>query len=152
MRIQALGNFSLNAIESTTADEQDVARIDGDILLVWMLTTTLGGHIDTGTFQQFQQALLHTFTADITRYRRIIRLTRYLIDLIDKHNTTLGCFHIIVGNLQQTGQNALHILANIASLGEYRSINDSKRHIEQFGDGTCQQGLARTGRAHHDNV
>ena len=62
------------------------------IILVRMLTSTLGRHIDDGSFQQLQQSLLNTFTTDITGYRGVVTLTGYLVYLVDKDDTPLGCF------------------------------------------------------------
>ena len=152
MRIQALGYLTLNAIKGTTADKQDVTCIDGDILLVRMLTTALRWNVHVGTLQEFQQALLHALATDITRNRRIIRLTGNLVDLVNEHDTALGCLHIIVSHLQQSRKNTFHVLTYIASLSKHCRINNGERHIQQFGNGTCQQRLTRTRRAHHDDV
>ena len=144
MSIQTLCYLTFNTIEGTTTDEQDVTGVNGNILLIRMLTATLGRNIYVRTLQQLQQALLHTFSTDITRNGRIICLTCYLIDLINKHNTTLCGFHIIISHLQQTSQNTLDIFAHITCLCKHRCINNSKRNIQQFGYRTCQQGLTRT--------
>ena len=59
MRIQPLGKFLFNAIESPTANVQNILRIDRNHFLVGTLALTLGRHIHHRTFQQFQQSLLH---------------------------------------------------------------------------------------------
>ena len=82
MRIQPLGNLLFNAIESPTANEQNILGIDRNHFLVGMLAPTLGRHIHHRTFQQFQQSLLHAFTTHITGYGRIITLARYFVYLI----------------------------------------------------------------------
>ena len=126
--------------------------VDVDILLVRMLASTLWRHVDDGTLQQFEQTLLHTLTTHVARDAGVIRLTSYLVDLINEHDTALGSLHVIVGHLEQTRQDTLHIFAHIASLSKHRSVNDGERHIQHLGDGTCQQCLSGTRRTHHDDV
>ena len=152
MRIHSLGNLTLNAIEGTTTDEEDISRIHRDILLIRMLTSTLRRHVYIGTLQQLEQSLLHTLTTHVTGDGGIVALASYLVDFIYKDDTTLGCSHIIVGHLQQTREDTLHVLAHIASLSKYSGIDNGKRHIEQLGDSTCQQSLSCTRRAHHDDI
>ena len=48
--VQALSNLALNAIEGTTANEEDVLGIHRNHLLVWMLTTTLRRDINHRSF------------------------------------------------------------------------------------------------------
>ena len=130
MGIHTLGNLPFDAVEGTTADKQDVPSIHMNIILIRMLTPTLGGHIHHCTFQQLQQSLLHTLTTHITSDRRIIALTGNLINLVDEYDATLGCLDVVIGHLKQTGQNTFHILAYITSLSEYRCIHDGEGHIE----------------------
>ena len=152
MGVHTLGDLLFNPIEGTTTDKQDVPGIHMDIILVRMLTATLGRHVHHRTLQQFQKSLLHTLTTDITGDRRVIALTGNLIDLVDEHDTPLGCLHVVISHLEQTGQDALHILAHITSLSKYRRIHDGEGHVEQFGNRTGQQGLTRSRGAHHDDV
>ena len=123
-----------------------------DIVLVWMLTSTLWWHIYHSTFQEFQQTLLHTFTTYIAGDRRVIALTCYLINFINKDDTALGSLNIIVRNLQQAAQDALYILAHIACFGKYSSIDNGERHIKKLCYGTGQKGLTCTCRAYHDYI
>ena len=152
MGIQALGNLALNTIKSTAADKQDVMRINMDILLIRMLTATLWGHVDNGSLQQFEQSLLHTLATHVTRNRRVICLSGYLVYLVDKDDATLGSLDIIVSHLQQTGQNALNILTDIAGLRKNSSVDNGERHVKHLCNGTGQQGLTCSCRTHHNDV
>ena len=134
--IQTLGDFLLYSVESATTYKQDIFRIHGNHFLLRMLAPTLRGYVHDGTFQELQQALLHTFTAYITGNGRIIALTGDLIYFIDKYDTTLCRFDIIIGSLQQTGQNAFYILPYITGFCQDRRIYNGKRDMEQFGDRT----------------
>ena len=51
--------------KGTTADEQDLAGIDLDAVLVGMLAAALGGNVGHGAFQHLQQGLLDTFSRDV---------------------------------------------------------------------------------------
>ena len=90
MSVHALCYLTLYTIESSSANKQDVACVNTNILLVGMLASTLRRHIDDGSFEQFQQTLLHTFSTHVAGNGGIIRLTRYLVYLINKDNATLG--------------------------------------------------------------
>ena len=151
-RVEALCNLALDAVERTAADEEDVARIDLDIFLVGMLATTLRRHVHGGSLEQLQQSLLHAFTADIARNRRIVRLAGDFVDFVDENDAALRCLDIVVGHLQQSAQNRLDILADVACLGENRCIDNRKRHVEQSGDGAGDERFSRTRRTSHNDV
>ena len=152
MGVHALGYLALDAVEGSAADEQDVVRVYVDILLVGMLAAALGRHVDNGSLQQFQQSLLHALAADVAGDRGVVGLAGYLVYLVDEDDASLGSLHVVVGHLQQSGQDALHVLADIAGLGEHGGIDDGEGHVQQLGDGAGQQRLARSRRAHHDDV
>ena len=54
-------------IERTSADEQNICRIDLNKFLVGVLTTTLRRNIDRRTLQNLQKSLLHTLTRHVAR-------------------------------------------------------------------------------------
>ena len=97
--IQALRNLPLNTVEGTTADEQDVTRIDNDIVLIRVLSPTLWRHVHIGTFKQFQKSLLNALATDIAGNRGVVGFTGYLVNLVDEHDTTFCCLHVVVGHL-----------------------------------------------------
>ena len=123
-----------------------------DIVLVRMLTSTLWWYIHHSTLQEFQQTLLHTFTTYIASNGRVIALTCYLINFINKDDTALSSFNFIIRNLQQAAQDALYILAHIACFGKYSSIDNGERHIKKLCYGTGQKGFTSTSRANHDDI
>src|SRR5688572_21025190 len=85
--LQAMLNNFVNTIERTAANEQDVARVDLDHLLLRMLSATLRRNKHFGTFKQLQQSLLYTFTRHITRDGGIVSLARDLIYFINVNDT-----------------------------------------------------------------
>src|SRR6185503_10891853 len=99
--IQALLDDVFKSDKRSTADEQDVARIDLNELLVWMLASALGWHVGNGSFDELEQSLLHPFARDVAGDGRAVALAADLVDFIDVHNASLGPFHIVVCRLQE---------------------------------------------------
>ena len=121
-------------------------------LLLGVLTSTLGRHVNQCAFQQLQQALLYAFSRHVTRNGRILRLTGDLVDFIDKNDASLSLRDIIVTVLQQARKQGFNIFAHVARLGKCRSIHDGKGHLEHLSDRTCQQRLTRTGRTYQQDI
>ena len=101
MGVQSLGNLTLDTIEGTAADKEDIPSVYVDIVLIWMLAPTLGRYVHHRSFEQLQQSLLHTLATHVARDAGIVTLAGYLVDLVDEDDTTLSCLHIIVCHLQQ---------------------------------------------------
>ena len=117
-----------------------------------MLAPALRRHVHNRTLQNLQQGLLHALARDIARDARVVALACNLVYLVDEDYTLLGRCDIIVGNLQQTRQNALHILAHISRLGENRGVDDREWHLQQASYRPCHKRLARTRGAHEHYV
>ena len=122
------------------------------IVLVGMLATSLWRNVDHRTLKELQQTLLHSLAADVAGNRRVVALAGYLVHFVDKHDAPLCQFHVVVCHLQQPAEDALHVFAHIACLGEHRGIDDGERYIEQLGYGAGKKGLSGTGASHHDDV
>ena len=117
-----------------------------------MLASSLRRHVHHRAFQQFQQSLLHSFSAHVAGNGRVVALAGNLVDFIDEHDSPFGLFHIVVSHLQQTRKNALNVLSYIPSLRQHGRIHDGERYLQQFGNAAGQQRLAGTGASHHDDV
>src|SRR3546814_9563090 len=76
-------NPFIDSVKGSAANEQDILCIDTDHLLIRMLSSALWGYVYCGSFQDFQQGLLHTFPGNIACDRRIIAFTSYLIHFIE---------------------------------------------------------------------
>ena len=152
MGVETLGDLLLDAIECTTTNEKDVFRVYGNHLLVGVLASSLRRNIDHRTFKQFEQSLLHPFTADIAGNGRVVSFTGNLVYFVDKDNALLCFGYIVIGHLKQTGQNAFDIFAYIPCLCQHGCIHYCKWNMQQLGDGTCQKCFTGSGAAHHDNV
>ena len=152
MRVEALSNLFLNAIECSTADEENIVRVYVNVVLVRMFATTFGGNIDNASFEEFKHTLLHSFSAHIARDGWVVALTRNLIDFVNENDTALSFFHIEICHLEQTRENAFHVFAHISCFGEDRSVNDGERYFEELCNSASQERLTRTRRADHHNV
>ena len=150
--VHSLCYLALDAVEGTAADEEYIACIYVDIVLVGMLTASLRGHVHHCSLKQLEQSLLHTLAAYVACDAGVVGLACYLVDLVDEHYASFGSRYVVVGHLQQTREYALHVLTYIACLGEYRCIYDGEWHLEQLGNGSCKESLARSGRAYHYDV
>ena len=117
-----------------------------------MLSTTLWWYEYLCAFEEFQHGLLYTFARYITGDRWIVTLARDLIYLIYVYDAMFCGLHIIIAYLEQTRQYTLYIFAYIARFGKYRSIYDSKRHIQKLCNGLGEECFSGTGLAYHDDV
>src|SRR5439155_14883 len=99
--------------EGAAADEQDVRGVDLDELLVRVLAATLRRHRGGGALQDLQERLLHPFTRDVTRDRRVLRLAGDLVDLVDVDDAGLGLLDVVVGGLDELEEDVLDVFAHI---------------------------------------
>ena len=150
--VEALGNLALDTVKGTTADEEDILRVYGNHLLVGVLTSALGRYVHYRTFEELEQALLYALTADVACDRGVVALACNLVNLIDEYDASLSSLHVIVGYLEQTGEDALDVFAHVTCLGEYRSVYDGEGYLEELGDGACQEGLTCTCATYDDDV
>src|SRR5690554_3265020 len=117
-----------------------------------MLAPTLRRYRSCGALDQFQQRLLHTLARNITGNRRVIRLARDLVDLIDIDDAPLGLLHIVIALQQQLLNDVLDIFTHVARLCQSRGIGNGERHVKQACHGFGQQGLTATGRTDQQNI
>ena len=144
VRIQTLCNLTFYAVESSAADEQNVACIYMYVVLVRMLASSLWRHVDYRSLKKFEHTLLYTFTAYVSCNAWVVSLTCYLVYLVDKYYATFCSFKVVVCNLKQSCEDALYILTHIACLGKHRSIHYGERHVEQFGNSPGKKCLSCT--------
>src|SRR5215813_3109071 len=136
----------------TTANKQHVRSIDLDELLMWMLATALRRHVGDRAFEDFEQRLLHAFARHVAGDRRILRLPRDLVDLVDVDDAALGALDVVVSGLQQAQDDVLHVLADVPGLGQRGGVGDGEGHAQHLGERLGQQRLARTRGTDQQNV
>src|SRR5690606_23322221 len=129
--LRAVQNDLLEPGERTAADEQDVRRVDLQELLLRVLAAALRRHRRDRALDQLEQRLLHAFARDVARDRRVVALTRDLVDLVDVDDTRLRLLDVVLALLQELLNDVLHILADVPGFGQRRRIRDRERHVQQ---------------------
>src|SRR5690606_25091723 len=109
LHVQPLADDALDAIKSSSGNEQDVLGIHLNEFLVRVLASPFWRNVDHSALQQLQQRLLYAFARNIAGNGRVVALAGYFVDLIDKYDPPLCLVQIVVCSLQQAGQYAFHI-------------------------------------------
>ena len=86
----------VEAGEGAAADEQDVAGVDLQELLLRMLAPALRRHRGDRALDQLEQRLLHALAGHVAGDRRVVRLARDLVDLVDVDDARLGLLDVVV--------------------------------------------------------
>src|SRR5438034_1637907 len=142
----------LQSREGAAADEQDVAGVDLQELLLRVLAAALRRHRGDRALDELQQRLLHALARDVAGDRGVVGLTRDLVDLIDVDDAGLRFLDVVVALLQQLLDDVLDVLADVAGLGERGRVRDGERYVEQARQRLREQGLAAPRRADQQNV
>src|SRR5207248_1665521 len=114
----AAGDDVLQPDEGAAADEEDVGRIDLDVLLLGMLAAALRRDVADGAFQHLEQSLLDALAAHVAGDADVLRGLGDLIDFIDVDDAALGRLDVEIGGVQELEQEVFHVLADVARLGQ----------------------------------
>src|SRR5712664_1769635 len=139
-------------IEGAAADEQDVLRIDLDVLLLRMLAPALGRHARHGPLEDLEQRLLHAFARDVAGDARVFRLAGDLVDLVDVHDAALGLGDVEIRGLEQPDENVLNVLTHVTGFGEGGRVRDGERHVQDARQRLGEQRLAHARRTDEHDV
>ena len=148
----AIGDDLVQTHKGTTADEQDVGRIDLQQLLLGMLAAAGGRNAGHRALKNLKQRLLNTLARNIASDGEVLGLAGNLVDLIDIDDAHLRALNVAIGSIDELKQDVLHVLAHITGLGERGGIGDGKRHLEDARKRLGKQGLAGTGGTEQQNV
>ena len=138
--------------ERAAADEEDVRRVDREELLVRVLATALRRHRRDRPLEDLQERLLHALAGHVARDRRVVRLARDLVDLVDVDDPSLRLLDVEVGGLDQLEQDVLDVLADVTRLRQRRRVGDGERDVEDPRERLRQERLAAAGRAEQEDV
>src|SRR5579884_2730943 len=138
--------------ERAAADEEDVRRVDREELLVRVLAPALRRHRGHRPLEDLQERLLHTLARHVARDRRVVRLARDLVDLVDVDDPGLGLLDVEVRGLDELEEDVLDVLADVAGLGQRRRVGDRERDVEDPRERLGEQRLAATGRSEQEDV
>ena len=117
-----------------------------------MLAAALGRHGGDGSLEDLQQRLLDALARDVARDRRVVRLARDLVDLVDVDDPGLGLLDVEVRGLDQLQEDVLDVLADVAGLGQRRRVGDRERDVEDPRQRLREQRLPAAGRAEQQDV
>src|SRR5262249_52596086 len=143
----ALRNDLVQTRERAAADEEDVRRVDREELLVRVLPPTLRRHRRDRPLEDLQKRLLHALARYVARNRRVVRLARDLVDLVDVDDPGLRLLDVEVGGLNELEEDVLDVLADVAGLGQRGRIGDRERDVEDARECLSEERLAAPGRA-----
>ena len=147
-----IGKEFLDSGKSTAADEENVARIELDALLVGVLAAALGRDGCHGALEYLEEGLLDAFAGHVAREGRVLAFAGDLVDLVDVDDAALSFLDVVVGRLEQPDEDVFDVFADVAGFGEGRRVGDRKRNAEGLGQRLDEVGLARAGRADHQNI
>ena len=141
--------------ERAGADKEDVRDIDLDIVVLVPVRGDVERNENLFAFENLEQRLLHAFSADVARSGAgacAAAATCDLVDLVDKDDPVFGRVDVLIRRIEQTSDRHLDILAVVARLGERGGVVVRERHVENARERPRQIGLARAGRADHEDV
>src|SRR5207237_1828869 len=90
----------LQPAERAAADEEDVRGVDLEEFLLRVLAAALRRHVGDGALDDLEQRLLHAFARDIARAAGMLRLARYLVDLVGVGAPVLSPLDGVGGGLE----------------------------------------------------
>src|SRR2546426_984611 len=140
------------AVEGAAADEQDVLRIDLDVLLLRMLAATLGRHARHRALEDLEERLLHPFARYVAGDARVLRLAGDLVDLVDVHDAALGLGDVEIRGLEQPDENVLDVLTHVTGFGEGGGVRDREGDVQDARQRLGQQRLAHARRTDEHDI
>ena len=117
-----------------------------------VLAPALRRHRRDRALEDLQERLLDALAGDVARDRRVVRLARDLVDLVDVDDPGLGLLDVEVGRLDQLQEDVLDVLADVAGLGQRGRVGDRERDVEDARERLREQRLPAAGRAEQEDV
>ncbi len=146
------GEESLDSGKSTAADEQNVARVELDALLVGVLAAALRRHGCHGALEDLEEGLLDAFARHISCEGRVLAFAGDFVDLVDVDDAAFSLLDVVVGRFEQTHEDVFDVFADVAGFGQCRCVGDRERNAEGLGQRLDKVGLARAGWTDHQNI
>ena len=147
-----LADDVFEAHKSPAADEEDVAGVDLDVLLLGMLAAPLRRDVADGAFEHFQQSLLNAFAGNVAGDADVLAGLGDLVDFIDIDDAALGSFDVEVGGVKQFQKQVFDVFADVAGFGQRGRVADGERHIQNTSERPGEQRFAGAGRADEQDI
>src|SRR5271157_1629867 len=142
VRDRPLFHDAVEADEGSSADEEDVRRVDAQHFLVGMLAASLGRHGRHRAFHDLQQRLLHALARHVAGDGRVVAaLARDLVDFVDINDAAFGGGDVVAGVLDQLQEDVLHVLPDVTGLGQGGRVRDGEGHLQLARQRPGQEGL-----------
>ena len=90
MGVQSARNAFVDTVEGTSANEEDVRRIDLYEFLVGVFASSLRRNVHDRAFEYLQQCLLYPFAGYVARDGWVVAFTGYLVYLVDEDDAPFG--------------------------------------------------------------
>src|SRR5690554_2820051 len=139
-------------LEGAAGDEEDVAGIDLDELLLGAISRSLRGDHHFRALDHLQERLLHAFAAHVAGGGGAVAATADLVDLVDADDPAAGALDIAVGGKPEVFDDVFDVFAHVARLGETGGVGDGEGHVELFGQRLRHQRLTAAGGADEQDV
>src|SRR5262249_37962563 len=142
----------LDPVERAGADEEDVGRVDLDELLLRPVARAVGRDGRGLALEDLEERLLHALARDVARRRRHAALARDLVDLVDADDAARGALDVAAGVAVERLDHRLHVLADVAGLGQRGRVGDGEGDVELAGERLREERLAAAGRSEEHDV
>ena len=115
-------------------------------------------HHHLGGLQHLEQLALHAHPRHVLGRAGagedgVVLAARDLVELVEADDADRGEERVLVGGVEQAGDDRVRVLPDVAGLGVGRDVDQRGRQLEDLAEqGLDQEGLARAGRAHAQEV
>ena len=117
-----------------------------------VLAPALRRHRGDRALEDLEERLLDALAGDVARDRRVVRLARDLVHLVDVDDPGLGLLDVEVGRLDELEEDVLDVLADVAGLGERGRVRDREGDVEDARERLREERLPASGRAEEEDV
>src|SRR5213082_2582230 len=108
----APGDDLFKPLERPATNKQDVACVNLDEVLVWVLAARLGRHVRHRSLDDLEERLLHALARYIAGDGVVVAFAGDLVYLVYVDDPLLGPLYIEVGGLQKAKEDVLYVLAH----------------------------------------
>ena len=114
----ALPDQVLEPGEAAGADEEHLAGVDLDQLLLGPVARAVRRDRREAALEQLEQRLLYALARDVTAHRRTPALARELVDLVDTDDPDRGAIDVPVCCAVERLDDALDVFADVPRFGQ----------------------------------
>mmetsp|Transcript_27210 Transcript_27210/g.75064 ORF Transcript_27210/g.75064 Transcript_27210/m.75064 type:complete len:333 (+) Transcript_27210:352-1350(+) len=131
--IHASINDPFQARVGSSANKEDIGGVNLQEFVARILATGVLGHINDGSFHNFEQRMLHPFTRNVSRNGDISSRFSNLVNFVNVDNALLGAFDVVSRFDVQLVENAFHVFSDVTRLGETGGIGNDERGVHELG-------------------